>query len=346
MTDLQEISAVARRRAAKRAAPLVFAGALLLALASVLRPGPTPPSTVAAQPGPAAAAAGTPPAARAVRHGRIRLATGVELHVAEAGPADGVPVLLLHGYTDSWYSWSPVLERLPAGVRAVVPTQRGHGDSERPDCCYRMADFARDAAALLDALGIERAHVVGHSMGGLVAQRFALDYPGRVERLVIVGSGADARTPAIVEFNGIVHAQVTDRLDSAFVREFQESTAAAPLPPAFLAGVIRESSKLPARLWREVLDAVIAPDAVIDAARIRAPTLVVWGAHDVLFDRSTQDALVRAIPDAHLVVFPEAAHSPNWENPDRFVREVAAFLGVAGSTPPAGPDAQSGRDQR
>src|SRR5690606_2219565 len=68
-----------------------------------------------------------------VRHQRIRLATGVELHVAEAGPATGVPVVFLHGITDSWYSWSRVLAQLPAGVRAIVPTQRGHGDSERPD---------------------------------------------------------------------------------------------------------------------------------------------------------------------------------------------------------------------
>lgn len=73
-----------------------------------------------------------------VRLSRVRLATGVELQVAETGPADGVPVLFLHGYPDSWYSFTPVLDRLPPGVRAIVPSQRGHGDSERPDCCWRI----------------------------------------------------------------------------------------------------------------------------------------------------------------------------------------------------------------
>ena len=111
--------------------------------------------------------------AGSVRVKHVRLATGVELQVAESGPADGEPVLFLHGFTDSWRSYSRVLDGLPPHIRAIVPTQRGHGDSERPDCCYRVADFSDDAAALLDALGIERATIVGHSMGSFVAQRVA-----------------------------------------------------------------------------------------------------------------------------------------------------------------------------
>jgi pimeloyl-ACP methyl ester carboxylesterase len=267
--------------------------------------------------------------ARAVTHGRIRLATGVELHVAQAGPTDGVPVLLVHGFTDSWFSWTPVLERLPAGVRAIVPTQRGHGDSERPVCCYRVGDFTRDAVALLDALGIERAHVVGHSMGGLIAQRIAIDSPERVDRLVIIGAAASARNDVIIEFNEIVQ-QLEDPIDPAFIRDFQLGTTAVPLPPAFLDGVVHESGKLPARIWRDVLGGLVDPAQANDASGIRAPTLVVWGAKDALFPRSSQDSLVRAIRGSRLVVYPEAAHSPNWEIPDRVVADLVAFLGLAG----------------
>ena len=141
--------------------------------------------------------ASTRPGSRA----QDRVSTGVSLEVAERGAPGGQPVLFLHGYTDSWFSFSSVLERLPPTVRAIVPTQRGHGDSDRPECCYRPSDFAADAVALLDALGVPRATIVGHSMGSFVAQRLAVDAPGRVSRLVLVGSGATARTAPVLDFN-------------------------------------------------------------------------------------------------------------------------------------------------
>ena len=144
-----------------------------------------------------------------VRLTRVRVSTGVELQVAERGPRDGEPVLFLHGYTDSWRSYSRVLGGLPAHVRAIVPTHRGHGDSDRPPCCYRVADFAADAVALLDALGVARATIVGHSMGSFVAQRIAADHPGRVDRLVLIASATRAGTPPVVELNGAVQ-QLTD----------------------------------------------------------------------------------------------------------------------------------------
>ena len=268
---------------------------------------------------------GSPP----VRHDRIRLATGVELHVAQAGPADGVPVVLLHGFTDSWFSWSMVIERLPADIRVIVPTQRGHGDSGRPGCCYAIGDFARDVVALLDALDIRRAHVIGHSMGGLVAQRVAIDSPERVNRLVIVGSAASVRNEAVIEFNEVVQ-QLSDPIDPAFIRDFQLATTALPLPPEFLERVVQESAKLPARMWREVLGGLLAPEALHDVSRITAPTLIVWGAQDAFFPRSQQEELVRAIDGARLLVYPDAAHSPTWEIPGRFVDDVMAFLGIGG----------------
>src|SRR5262245_36939969 len=103
--------------------------------------------------------------ASGARFGNLSLDTGVRLHYAESGSAGGEPVLFLHGYTDSWYSFAPVLPRLPASLHAFAPDQRGHGDSERPACDYAPADFAADAVAFLDAVGVREATVVGHSMG-------------------------------------------------------------------------------------------------------------------------------------------------------------------------------------
>lgn len=257
---------------------------------------------------------------------RVRLATGVELDVQVQGPADGEPVLFLHGYGDSRFSWSRVLPLLPADIRAIVPTQRGHGASQRPACCFRVKDFANDAVALLDALGIERATVVGHSLGSLVAQRIAIDHPGRVQRLVLVGSGQSTRLPLFAELAAATR-DLPDPVPEAFVREFQRSVLALPVPDTFFEGVVAESRKVHARVWRDVIDGLIAREAVDDNRAIDTPTLVVWGDQDPIWDRGQQDELVRRIRRAQLVVQPGVGHCPNWERPEAFTAELLRFLG-------------------
>src|SRR5690606_368800 len=100
----------------------------------------------------------------AVRLSRVGLMTGISLEVAQAGLDTGDPVLFLHGFTDSWFSFERVLERLPHGIRAIVPCQPGHGESDRPHVGYRRVDTSAVAGVVLDALGFDRAAVVGHSL--------------------------------------------------------------------------------------------------------------------------------------------------------------------------------------
>src|SRR5690606_18356586 len=141
----------------------------------------------------------------------------------EQGNDSGVPVLLLHGATDSWRSFEPVLPHLPASIHAFALTQRGHGDASRPPTGYRYTDFAADLAAFMDAVGLGSAVVVGHSMGRAIAQRFAIDHPGRTLGLVLMGAFAgEARNPAVIEIEEAL-ATLTDPLDAGFVREFQVS---------------------------------------------------------------------------------------------------------------------------
>ena len=291
----------------------VFA-ALTVTLAALAAPPPTSADTA----GPAADP----------RSARIRLSTGVTVEVTERGAPDGEPVLFLHGYTDSSFSFSTVLERLPPTIRAIVPTQRGHGDSERPECCYRPADFAADAVALLDALRVPRATVVGHSMGSFVAQRLAVDAPGRVSRLVLVGSGATARTAPVLDFNQTV-GKLTDPIGRAFVRDFQYGAIAMPVPGAFMERVVSESEKLPARIWRDALGGLVAPEAAIPLERIATDTLIVWGDKDALFSSADQAGLLKAIRGSRLVTYTGVGHSPNWEDPDRFTADLLTFLGAS-----------------
>ena len=87
-----------------------------------------------------------------------------------------------------------------------------------------------------------------------------------------------------------------------------------------------ESRELPARLWREVLDGMIAFDDTDDLGRIAAPTLLLWGEHDALFPRQEQERLVASIPDARLLVYQETGHCPNWERPERVANDLDAFM--------------------
>src|ERR671921_2163888 len=120
----------------------------------------------------------------------IQLATGVRLHYAERGDEVGEAIIFLHGYSDSWFSFSRMLPWLSPEYHAFALTERGHGDSDKPECCYALDDFAADVDAFMDAVGIERAILVGHSGGTIIAPRVALNYPHRVTRLVLNASGA------------------------------------------------------------------------------------------------------------------------------------------------------------
>ena len=261
----------------------------------------------------------------ALRFGTARLATGLRLHYAERGDSDAPPLLLLHGWPDSWYSFSRLLPLLPPRYRAIALDQRGFGDSERPGSGYGIADLASDATDFLDTLGIERATMVGHSMGSFVARRVAEAHPARVARLVLVGSGFSPVNPVTREVQASL-TRLENPVSTEFARQFQAGTVYAPVPPDFFEGLVAESVKLPARLWRAVLDGLLTFDDAEQLGRIAAPTLILWGDRDALFPREDQDRLVTAIPGARLTIYADTGHCPNWEIPARVAADLDAFI--------------------
>ena len=110
-----------------------------------------------------------------IRFATTRLSTGLRVHYAEQGDREGEAIVFLHAYVDSWFSYGRVLPLLSPAYRAFAPDQRGHGDSEKPVCCYGPNDYAADVDAFMEAVGIQEATLVGDSSGGLIAQRVALD---------------------------------------------------------------------------------------------------------------------------------------------------------------------------
>jgi non-heme chloroperoxidase len=262
-----------------------------------------------------------------VQFSTTHLSTGVTLHYAERGDPTGETIVFLHGYSDSWFSYSRVLPLLSPEYHAFALTQRGHGDSDKPQCCYTAQDFAADVDTFMDAVGLEDATMVGASTGALFAQRVALSYPRRVGRLVLVG----AQTPANEAISGLreeVQA-LEDPVPPEFVREFQESTIYKPVPQEFLDTVVSESLKLPARVWRDYMEQAVLSidhDYVVELGEIKAPTLILWGEQDPLFPREEQERLAAAIPGATLKVYPETGHAVHWDRPEWVVRDLEAFM--------------------
>ncbi|HKQ74734.1 MAG TPA: alpha/beta hydrolase [Blastocatellia bacterium] len=255
----------------------------------------------------------------------IELPNRVKLQYVEQGDPAGVPVILLHGITDSWRSFELPLVYMPPSIRAFAISQRGHGDSDRPRSGYDPRDFAADVAAFIDVLKLQRAVIVGHSMGSVVAQRFALDYADRVLGVALVGSFVGMRdNPSVLEFWNAV-TELSDPIDPDFALEFQQSTLAQPIPPAYLDAVVRESLKVPARVWRSALEGLMGVDYSGELSKVEAPTLVIWGDQDSFCPRGDQDALAAAIKDSRLMVYHGAGHAVHWEEPERFASDLAAF---------------------
>jgi Predicted hydrolases or acyltransferases (alpha/beta hydrolase superfamily) len=257
-----------------------------------------------------------------------QLATGIRLRYAEQGDSGGSPIIFLHGYTDSWFSFSRVLPLFEADFYTLALDQRGHGDSEHPLSGYAISNYAADVLALMDAKGFERATIVGHSMGSFIAQRIAINWPHRVSRLVLVGSATRARNDVVIDLHREVR-QLNGHVPVEFVREFQESTIYQKLPEDFMRRVVAESLKLPTLVWREALEGLLEEDNSALLARISAPTLILWGDEDTIFSRAEQHALVSLLPNSVLKIYPDTGHALHWERPQEFVKDLKEFISAS-----------------
>ena len=261
---------------------------------------------------------------------KVQLSTGLRVHYAESGDARGTPVVFVHGWPDSWFSFSRVLPLLPPTLRLIAFDQRGFGESDHPNSGYTIPGFAADLISLLDSLRIDRAVLVGHSYGTFVARCAAIAAPTRVAGLVLIGTGASTKINGADEVQAAVR-ELPDHIPESFAREFQSGTIYRPVPGEFFDRLIEESLKIPPRLWSVMIDALLAYDDTGELGAIRAPTQLLWGDHDALFSRAQQDAFLAALPAARLKVYEETGHCPNWERPEWVAADIASFVAGAAS---------------
>lgn len=252
----------------------------------------------------------------------VRIANGLKLFYREAGSGDRV-VLLVHGNTASSVWYERVMERLPAGIRAIAPDLRGCGDTDHPDGEWSMAQLAEDLYQLTQTLGLTRFAVAGHSLGGSVALQLTVAHPESVSHLVLVNSApADGlQTPPER------YAQLEAMIKMPEVLK-QVLTLMAPTAPQdeFLARVLEESVTKSATALVRNGRALELLDLVEQARSVTAPVLVLYGKMDGLITLEMAERLHRQIPGSVLEVWEGVGHSAIVEVPDRFAQRLAAFI--------------------
>ena len=260
----------------------------------------------------------------------IRLSNGVTLRYVEQGPAGATPIILLHGFPDSLLSYETVIAHLPTAIRVIAPSQRGFGSSDKPATGYHPRDLAADLAEFMERRKIAEAVIVGHSMGALVAQSFALDFPERVAGLALIGTFRPRAQHAELDEVMETLERMEDPVELDFVRAFQASTLARPVPAEFFATLVAESARLPLRVLRAAMKEIAAYDDFAALHRISAPTMLYWGERDCFSTYEQQQEIAQAIPGAELRVYAGAGHSLQWEEPKRFAADLVNFVGALG----------------
>lgn len=276
---------------------------------------------------------------------RVRT-NGIELQVAVAGPEDGPPVILLHGFPELWYCWRHQIPFLAErGYRVWAPDQRGYNRSDRPKGrrAYRMDELVADVVGLIDAGGWESARVVGHDWGGAVGWRVAQAYPERVDRLAVVNC------PHPGAFLQVMRRSPLQLIRSSYVFFFQlpylpELTMGpdgAALERAMRVTADRRMSEEERAVYREAWAQPGALTAMLNWYRavplasrsltgrgglVRPPTLIVWGTGDRFLGEELIPPSLARCADGRVVRLEGVTHWVQWEAPERLNAALKEFL--------------------
>lgn len=266
----------------------------------------------------------------------------VELYYEEHGSGD--PLLLIMGLAADSQAWMFQIPDFAQHYRVIAFDNRGVGRSSKPAGPYSIHEMADETAGLLGVLGIDRAHVVGVSMGGMIAQELVLRHPERVRALVLACTypepDADVeRTRQFtlqqfggsIDASGAMHVDLTTLNPMMFLQQllpnvFNQSFIEKELPKLMqiFAGALQYGFSMEAILGQ--VGAVMSHKATERLHQIKSPTLVITGDADRLVPPAGSEILAREIPGAKLVKVPGGSHGFNFETPDVFNREVLAFL--------------------
>lgn len=280
---------------------------------------------------------------------------GVTLHTVVAGPEDGPPVILLHGFPEFWYGWRRQIPYLAErGFRVIAPDQRGYNLSDKPKAisAYRISELARDVVGLLDTLGYERVYLVGHDWGAAVAWWVATLFPDRLHKLAILNvpyptlaakayQAGDWRQilkswyifffqiPRLPEtllgFNqarGLEQAMSRSGKSTTFTPEELAAYRQAWSQPGALTAMINWY-RAAGRSATQPKHGELVSRAPV---RITTPTLMLWGEQDIALEKSLAQQSIDLCDNGRLVFFPDATHWVQHDETAEVNRLIGEFL--------------------
>lgn len=274
------------------------------------------------------------------------LRSGLKLNLFVNGPTDSLPVILIHGLADEADTWRHLISPLATYNRVIAPDLPGFGRSEKPKRSYTISFFLNVLTDLLDTLAVERAILIGHSLGALIAQSFALQSPQRVNRLVLIGGSLVARSQKI---NLATFLFLVPGLGEYFYNRLRKNPRSAyrslepyyynleSLPEADKEFLFKRVTE---RVWddgqrRAFLSTIRnlarwlpgqQRDLPTRLAGLDIPTLVIWGEDDQMNPVANANALVSVQPTAKLVVIPRSGHNLHQENAQAVLEVIRAII--------------------
>lgn len=254
----------------------------------------------------------------------IKLSTGINLAYTVTGPEDGIPVVLIHGLTDGRVSWSQVAPLLAKkGYRVYVTEYRGNGKTDKPheESAYSIEELTKDIVAFLDELNINKAHIVGHSLGGFIAQELNISYKDRVSSITLIGSGVSVSTDNVsfkwlingdgADFKGIYTYDDTQKLPESFIEAWGYSTNP---DPDFQAANLEHLRQTPIYVWKGLVSNLLKVDNTDRLKDITGDVQIIWGSGDVVFPKEQQELLKAGLVNSNVTfhVIEGADHNTHW----------------------------------
>lgn len=244
----------------------------------------------------------------------------------------GPPVILIHGYTQSWNTWRSTIEHFGKRYRMYAPDLWGFGDSDKERrTSFQVTDFVELIPQFMDALGMIKVPIMGHSMGGTTALGVALKYPERVKKVAVVGS--PIKGTSLSPFLQLMSIRMVANLmlsgpNQPLMRSFIRAWSyfvSRPNPDLFY-NMFVGNAKYSLDSFVQSIASLRAVDLRADIPQIRMPALGVFGARDVIVHPNQEKLFKKLIPNSQTIWLPKAGHFPMWDTPETFYEAVEYFM--------------------